>query len=349
MSFREALLARLRAEGPLPLARVMALANAHYYAASDPLGRDFTTAPEVSQMFGELVGAWCADLWQRAGRPEVALVELGPGRGTLARDMLRVLAAAGLAPPVHFVETSPRLRALQAEAVPGAVFHEDLATLPCDAALLVVANEFLDVLPVTQFVRTALGWALRTVATQGDELVFQAVEPVRLAMIPEALREAAEGAVFERNFAAEQVAAALARRLAAQGGAALLVDYGHAGPVLGDTLQALCGGAPVPPLEGAGDGDLTAHVDFAAIAAAAARAAPVSAFGPIPQGAFLAALGLRQRAERLKAGKPPETRARIEAEVARLAGAGAMGRLFKALAMVAPGWPAPVGFPSFEP
>ncbi len=350
MSLRDTLLARIRAEGPLPLARVMALANAHYYARAEPFGAagDFVTAPEVSQMFGELIGAWCADLWLRAGRPEVALVELGPGRGTLARDMLRGMAVAGLAPPVHFVETSPRLRALQARAVPGASFHDDPATLPADAALLVVANEFLDALPLTQFERTALGWALRTVAVEQDELAFRADEPVRLAMIPEALRDAPEGAVFERNFAAEQLAAALARRLAAQGGAALLVDYGHVGPALGDTLQALRGGRPAAPLEALGEGDLSAHVDFAAVAAAA-RAAGAVVAGPVAQGDFLLALGLGARAEALKAGRPAEVRARIAAEAARLAGAGAMGRLFKAQALLAPGWPAPAGFPSVAP
>ncbi len=346
MSFRDALVARLRVDGPLPLARVMALANAHYYAHAEAIGRDFVTAPEVSQMFGELVGAWLADLWQRAGRPAVRLVELGPGRGTLMRDMLRAMAVAGLAPPVHFVETSPRLRALQAAAVPGAMFHDDLAALPDDAPLLVVANEFLDALPVTQFERNALGWVLRTVAAEGEGLAMRAIEPVKLAMIPEAVREAPEGAVHERNFAAEQVAATLARRLAAQGGAALLVDYGHEGPALGDTLQATCAGVPAPPLEALGAGDLTAHVDFAAIAGAAARAAPVGLFGPVAQGDFLAALGLAARAEALKAGRPPETRARIAAEAARLAGTGAMGALFRALALVAPGWPAPAGFPS---
>lgn len=351
MTFRDALVARLRAEGPLPLARVMALANAHYYAHAEPFGAegDFVTAPEVSQMFGELVGAWVADLWQRAGRPAVHLVELGPGRGTLAADMLRACAAAGLAPSVHFVETSERLRRLQAEAVPRARFHAELATLPADAPLLVVANEFLDALPLTQFARTPLGWAVRTVAAEGDALAFRAVEPVRLAMIPDAVRDAPEGAVFERNFAAEQVAATLARRLAVQGGAALLVDYGHTGPALGDTLQALRRGRPAPPLEALGEGDLSAHVDFAAVAGAASRAAPVGVHGPVSQGDFLLALGLGARAAALKAGKPAEVRARIAAEAARLAGAGAMGRLFRVLALVAPGWPAPAGFPSVQP
>jgi SAM-dependent MidA family methyltransferase len=347
LSFRDELLARLYTGGPMPLARVMALANAHYYATREPFGEagDFVTAPEISQMFGELVGAWAADLWQRAGRPRTDFVELGPGRGTLAADALRAAASAGWVPEVHFVETSPRLRALQRAAVPAAVFHEDIDTLPADRPLLVVANEFLDALPVTQFVRTGIGWALRTVRATGDGLAFEAVEPVKLAMIPDALLHAPEGAILERGFAAEQVAASLGRRLAAQGGAALLIDYGYEGPALGETLQALKEGAPADPLEALGDGDLSAHVDFAGLAAAAVRAG-ARAFGPVPQGVFLEALGLPARAARLKAGKPADARAAITAAAARLAGAGAMGRLFRVLALAAPGWPAPAGFPN---
>lgn len=350
MSFREALAERIRAEGPLPLARVMALANAHYYAHHLPFGTagDFVTAPEISQMFGELLGAALADLWDRAGRPAVHLVELGPGRGTLMADLLRVTGRAGMAAPIHFVETSPRLAAEQKARIPAAIHHETLATLPDDAPLLVVANEFLDSLPLTQFERNALGWSLRTVAMEGDGFAFQAVEPVKLAMVPEAIREAAEGSVFERNFAAEQVAAALARRLALQGGAALLIDYGYEGPAIGDTLQAIAAGRFAEPLDALGKGDLSAHVDFASIAAAARRAAPdgapVAVHGPVDQGSFLLALGLRARADRLKAAASLERRAEVEAAVARLAGAGAMGRLFKVMALTGPGWPEPAGF-----
>lgn len=344
--FAARLAARLAREGPLPLARLMAEANAHYYASQDPFGAggDFVTAPEISQMFGELLGAFAADLWSRAGRPPAHLVELGPGRGTLMADMLRAAARAGLDAPVHFVETSPRLAAACRARVPHATVHAAPDTLPTDGALLVVANEFFDSLPLTQFVRTGPGWALRTVAAGAQGLVFRAEDTVKLALIPAAVRDAPEGSIHERSFAGEALAAGLARRLAAQGGAALVIDYGYAGPALGDTLQALAGGAFADPLAVAGDGDLSAHVDFAALAAAATRAAPVRAFGPVDQGAFLLRLGLRERADRLKALAPLERRARIEAEVARLAGAGAMGRLFKILALVAPGWPEPAGF-----
>ncbi|KAK0331138.1 hypothetical protein LTR94_030102, partial [Friedmanniomyces endolithicus] len=152
--------------GPIPVSQFMAAANAHYYATRDPLGAggDFTTAPEISQMFGELIGAWAADLWDRAGRPAVAWVELGPGRGTLTADARRVMAHAGLTPPVHLVETSPTLRDEQAKRVPHAEWAVDTVGLPEDGPLLVVANEFFDALPIRQLVKTAEGWRERLVA-----------------------------------------------------------------------------------------------------------------------------------------------------------------------------------------
>src|SRR6187402_892241 len=154
--------------GPIPLSQFMGAANAHYYATRDPLGArgDFTTAPEISQMFGELIGLWCADLWDRAGRPAVAWVELGPGRGTLAADALRAMSKAGLTPPVHFVETSPVLRDAQAQAVPHAEWSLDIVGVEEDAPLLVVANEFFDALPIRQLVKTEMGWRERLVACQ---------------------------------------------------------------------------------------------------------------------------------------------------------------------------------------
>ena len=149
----------------------MALCNAHYYATRDPLGTagDFTTAPEISQMFGEMIGLWAADLWLRAGKPDVAWVELGPGRGTLSADALRAMGKAGLAPPVHLVETSPVLREAQRRAVPGATHHESMAALPIDRPLIVVANEFFDALPIRQIVRTEAGWHERMVDLDGDD------------------------------------------------------------------------------------------------------------------------------------------------------------------------------------
>ncbi len=325
----------------------MALAAEHYYATHEPFGPagDFVTAPEISQMFGELVGLWLADLWQRAGAPvPVAIAELGPGRGTLMADALRAIAQAapGLvaAAQLHLVERSPRLRAQQAQRLPGASWHGSIEGLPTDRPLLLVANEFLDALPLTQFERTADGWALRRVGPDGWDLDL-AANP---AFIPAPFRAAAPGRVHERSFAAEAVASSIAKRLAAQGGAALFVDYGYTGPALGDTLQALRRGTHADPLATLGDADISAHVDFGAIARAAAPHAIVH--GPEAQGMFLESIGMAGRADRLKAMASIETRAEIEAARVRLVSVGAMGRLFQALAIVAPGWPAPAGFPN---
>ncbi len=328
----------------------MALAADHYYATREPFGRsgDFVTAPEISQMFGEIIAAWLADLWQRAGSPaHILLAELGPGRGTLMADILRTLGklTPALCPEIHLVERSPRLRAEQAMKIPGAAWHDSLDTLPAGAPILLVANEFFDALPLTQFERTPVGWALRAVSNGRFDLSLEA----NPAIIPVPLRDAAPGAVYERNFASEAVAASIARRLAAQGGAALIIDYGYSGPALGDTLQAIRNGAFADPVSTLGSADISAHVDFAALASAATRAAPITCFGPEDQGAFLTALGIRARADRLKALASVQSRAETEAAVARLIAPGAMGRLFKVLALVAPGWPNPSALPKRIP
>ena len=342
----------LRREGPLPLARVMAIAADHYYATKEPFGPagDFVTSPEISQMFGELVGLWLADIWQRAGSPaDVRLVELGPGRGTLMADALRAIGRAApalrAAIRLHLVEKSPRLRALQAKLLPDAQWHDDLSSLPEDAPLLLVANEFLDALPLTQFEKLEDGWVMRRVEATADAgAKWDRSVGANLAFIPAVLRDAPKGSVYERNFGSEQLAAALARRLAAQGGAALFIDYGYPGPALGDTLQALKGGRFAEPLETLGEADLSAHVDFAAVARAAAPHARVQ--GPEPQGMFLEALGLSARAEALKSLASLERRAEIEAARVRLASPAAMGRLFQALAISNADWPVPAGFPT---
>jgi NADH dehydrogenase [ubiquinone] 1 alpha subcomplex assembly factor 7 len=345
-----ALSAMIAADGPLPLARAMAVAAEHYYATHEPFGAagDFVTAPEISQMFGELIGLWLVDLWQRAGMPApFLLVELGPGRGTLMQDALR---AAGKAAPgfvaaarLHLVERSARLRAQQAARLPGATWHDRLEEVPAGLPMLLVANEFLDALPLTQLERTQDGWALRRVGADGWDLALEA----NPAMVPAAVRDAAPGSVFERNFAAEAVAAQVAKRVAADGGAALFIDYGYLGPALGDTLQAIRGGAFADVLGTLGEADISAHVDFGAVAAAAAPHAGV--FGPEAQGVFLEALGIGARAEALKRLASLEQRAAISAAAARLVSAGAMGRLFQALAIVSRGWPAPAGLPSLAP
>jgi SAM-dependent MidA family methyltransferase len=306
----------------MPLVEYMAEANAYYYATRDPLGAagDFTTAPEISQMFGELVGLWLADLWLRSGRPAGAhYVELGPGRGTLAADALRAMKGAGLTPHVHFVETSPVLRRAQKARVAGADWHDDLSTLPDDGVLLVVANEFFDALPVRQL--DTAGREIKVVLRDGRFMRTGEVET-------------------ESSPASLAIAADLSRRLAAQGGAALIVDYGYEGPGRGDTLQAVHRHAYADPFEAPGERDLTAHVDFGALAAAAEG---VRISGPVPQGAWLDFMGLPLRAAALARAAPDRTE-EINAARDRLSAPSQMGRLFKVLAFSAPEWQEPAGF-----
>jgi NADH dehydrogenase [ubiquinone] 1 alpha subcomplex assembly factor 7 len=304
----------------------MGEANAHYYATRDPLGAagDFTTAPEISQMFGEMVGAALADYWDRAGRPGDALyVELGPGRGTLAADALRVMAQADLKPQVHFVETSPVLREAQRERHPGAVWHQDLATIPPESALLIVANEFFDALPIRQWV----GDAERRVTLQDDGFVFTA-----------------DGQIREDSPEREAVAWNIAAQLAARGGIALVVDYGHARSGTGDTLQAVRGHRFADVLAEPGEQDLTSHVDFEALSLAT-EVTGVAIHGPVEQGAWLETLGIAQRAAAL-AKASPDRADEIMAAKARLCDPDAMGKLFKVMAIRHRDWPAPAGFGS---
>ena len=312
----------------------MAAANAEYYASHDPF-RDFTTAPEISQVFGELLGVWAAVAWEGAGRPDpVILAEAGPGRGTLMQDALRAVrrVAPGFAAAVrvHLVETSPRLRAIQAAVVPDAVWHERLEGLP-PGPMVLLANEFLDALPIRQFVRRGSGWTERFV----EEGAF--VE--RDAAGPD--REAAEGEVVEVNEVAEGVVRWLAGRIAAEGGAALLLDYGPAASAPGESLQALREGRPSDPLVQPGGADLTAHVDFAALAAVAVG---VAVHGPVRQGPFLAQLGLFQRTGVLARTQTPAKAAALVQSAQRLAEPDRMGGLFKALALCRVGAPVPPGF-----
>lgn len=330
--------------GPIPVAQFMAAANAHYYATRDPLGvaGDFITAPEISQMFGELIGAWLADLWLRAGKPDLHYVELGPGRGTLAADALRAMAKSGLDPPAHFVETSPVLRAIQAERVPAALFHDDVTSLPDDRPLLIVANEFFDALPVYQMVKSADGWRERRVACQDVLFLPVAGKRVPKDVIAPDLRDAPAGSVVETSPASVAIARALAARLARQGGAALIVDYGYDGPALGETLQAVKGHGFANPFEAPGEHDLTAHVDFATLASIA-QLSGARIHGPVSQGEFLGALGLAGRAAMLARANPEQGDVLAGAHH-RLTSPSEMGSLFRAMAFVAPDWPPPAGF-----
>lgn len=321
----------------------MARAAAAYYAGRDPFGAegDFTTAPEMTQAFGECLGLWAAVAWQAMGRPDpVALAELGPGRGTLMADALR--AAAEMAPDfraaarVHLVETSPRLREAQAARLGGAVaaWHGDVATLPALPAIL-LANEFLDALPIRQFVRRGGGWRERFVAA-GAFLE----RPVEEA--PPLPAEAPEGAVHEVGETARAIGAGLGAHVARHGGCALLLDYGPAEGGFGDSLQAMARHGAADPLGPAGSADITAHVDFAALAAAA-RAAGAAVAGPLPQGVFLGRLGLFTRAAMLARMDPKGAPGHLAA-AQRLAAPEHMGRLFKVLCLCHPGLPPLPGF-----
>jgi SAM-dependent MidA family methyltransferase len=316
---------------------------AHYYASRDPLGLggDFTTSPEISQMFGELLGLWAAAVWQGMGSPTgFRLVELGPGRGTLMADALRALRRVpglldGL--EVHLVETSPALRERQRAALaPHAArvsWHERLEEVP-PGPLVVIANEFFDALPVRQFVARTGAWHERVVERGGEDLRF-GVAPVPEDSITVPPRE---GAILEVPRAGSALMETLARRLVHDGGAALVIDYGYWGPAFGDTLQALKAHAFADPLSEPGEADLTAHVDFHRLARAAASAG-AAVHGPLSQGDFLRALGIEVRALALKARASPEQAQAVETGLRRLTDPEGMGELFKVLAVSHPGMP----------
>ncbi|MCT2399293.1 class I SAM-dependent methyltransferase [Novosphingobium mangrovi (ex Huang et al. 2023)] len=331
--------------GPITLLHYMGESNARYYADKDPLGSagDFITAPEISQMFGELVGLWLADIWIRAGRDERAhYVELGPGRGTLARDALRVMKRFGLEPQVHFVEGSAALRDIQLAGVPQAHWHHDLASLPEDGPLLVVANEFLDALPVRQLVKTPQGWRERMVDYRDGRFLPVAGDKPMDAAVPEAMRKAEDGTLIETCPGASTAVSEIAARLVDQGGAALFIDYGHDRSRTGSTLQALKAHAKVDPFELPGEADLTCHVDFAAMADAAL---PCGArhLGTVTQRDFLRGLGIEERAGKLAASAPQHAAA-IQAGKDRLIAEEQMGTLFKVMGLASPDWPDGAGF-----
>jgi SAM-dependent MidA family methyltransferase len=314
---------RIGAEGPISVEAFMEACNAYYYATRDPLGAggDFTTAPEISQMFGEMVGACLGDAWKRAGAPSDAIyVELGPGRGTLSSDALRVLRKSGFAGEVHFVETSPVLRQAQKEAVPNAVSHETVEEIPA-RPLLLVANEFLDALPIRQFV----GALERRVVVAAGGLAFDR-----------------DGEIVELSPARDEAVASIAICIAQKGGAALLIDYGHGKSSPGDTLQAVRGHRFSPVLESPGEQDLTAHVDFEAVAREAIEAG--AAVTPlVSQGEWLTRLGIKARAQALSSANP-ERRLEIDEAIERLVAPDKMGSLFKVLGLHSANWPSPAGF-----
>ncbi len=314
---------RIRAEGPISVEAYMEACNTYYYATRDPLGTagDFTTAPEISQMFGELVGAALADCWRRAGSPADAIyVELGPGRGTLAADALRMMRSAGFSGEAHLVETSPMLREAQRAAVTDASWHQTIEQLP-DVPMLLAANEFLDALPIRQHV----SGVERRISVAGGGLAFDR-----------------DGEIVETSPARDEAVSLLSRKIVANGGAALIVDYGHERSAPGDTLQAVRAHGFASVLECPGEQDLTAHVDFEPVANAA-RCAGAGVTALATQGDWLKRLGIAERAATL-AERNPERANDIAAALQRLTDDGQMGSLFKVIAIHAPNWPVPAGF-----
>ncbi len=350
--------------GPITLERYMELALAHpvhgYYMTRDPLGSqgDFVTAPEVSQMFGEMIGVWCADYWARMGAPDrVNLVELGPGRGTLMRDLLR---AAKIVKPffaalrICFVETSPVLRRVQKakleNAGPPVAWFNRFEDVPAGKTI-VIANEFFDALPAQQFVRTADGWHERNVGMNRDGSLCYSFAPAPERSIH---LDSRVGAILEINHCAIREMSAIAKRIVMDGGVALAIDYGYTQPGVGNTFQAVRRHAYVDPLDDPGNADLTTHVNFAALAEAA-RLAGARVFGPIPQGDFLTRLGVRERATALASNSDELRATRVQSELARLIGKNigdpedftnvvGMGGLFKALSVTQNDGPEPAGF-----
>lgn len=335
----------IRATGPISMMHYMGESNAHYYNSKDVFGEagDFITAPEISQMFGELIGLWLADMWIRAGRTEpVHYVELGPGRGTLARDAARAMKRYGLTPRMHLVETSMELRDVQLAQVPDAQFHHDLSRIPNDGPVLVVANEFLDALPVRQLVRTEHGWREVMVGLDGEGFVETVGQMPMESALPEARRDAPLGTVIETCPGAAATLFEVAGRLVNQGGAALFIDYGYATSQPGSSIQAVRGHQKVGVLEQPGKVDISAHVDFEQMKQIA-LSRECKCLGIAEQGAFLRALGIDQRADALAEFAPQHREALMSARD-RLADADQMGSLFKVLGLAAPDWPDGAGF-----
>jgi NADH dehydrogenase [ubiquinone] 1 alpha subcomplex assembly factor 7 len=341
----------IQSSGPMPVWRYMELCLMHpehgYYVSRDPLGRegDFTTAPEVSQMFGELLGLWAASVWRAIGSPPaLRLVELGPGRGTMMADALRALRVL---PPLyqslstHLVEINPVLREKQRATLSGVrnlSWHDSIDDVP-EGPAVIFANEYFDVLPIHQVVKRETGWHERVVKLDdGGKLVFAAADeptPRFEVLLPPLVRAAPVGAVFEWRPDAEIMK--IARRVREQDGAALIIDYGHLRSDAGDTFQAIARHSFADPLKNPGQADVTAHVDFQALVRAAEDMG-ARTHGPVTQGEFLKRLGIETRALTLMGKTTPEVSADISNALKRLtdSGRGGMGSMFKVLAITEP-------------
>ncbi|MEH2479184.1 NADH dehydrogenase [ubiquinone] 1 alpha subcomplex assembly factor 7 [Nitrobacteraceae bacterium AZCC 2146] len=344
----------IKSAGPMPVWRYMQLCLTHpqygYYVSRDPLGRegDFTTAPEVSQMFGELLGLWSASVWRAIGSPPfLNLIELGPGRGTMMADALRALRVL---PPlyqalsIHLVEINPVLRDKQKATLSGArniAWHDSIDTVPAGPSVI-LANEYFDVLPIHQVVKRESGWHERTVEITDDgQLIFGASPdplPRFEVLLPPLVRAAPVGAVFEWRPDTEIMK--IASRVRDEGGAALIVDYGHTRSDAGDTFQAIARHSFTDPLKNPGQADVTAHVDFQALGRAAEDVG-ARVHGPVPQGEFLKRLGIETRAVTLMAKASPEVSEDVAGALKRLidGGRGGMGSMFKVIGISDPGIP----------
>ncbi|HXI05502.1 MAG TPA: class I SAM-dependent methyltransferase [Bradyrhizobium sp.] len=342
----------IKSSGPMPVWRYMELCLMHpqhgYYVSRDPLGRegDFITAPEVSQMFGELLGLWAASVWRAIGQPPLLrLIELGPGHGTMMADALRALR---ILPPlyqsltIHMVEVNPVLREKQRETLSGTrniTWHDSIDDV-LDGPAVIFANEYFDVLPIHQVVKRETGWHERTVELdKNGKLVFaHAPDPMPRfdVLLPPLVRAAPEGAVFEWRPDSEIMK--IARRVREQDGAALIIDYGHLRSDAGDTFQAIARHSFTDPLTNPGQADVTAHVDFQALGRAAEDIG-ARVHGPVTQGDFLRRLGIEARAATLTAKAAPEAAAEVESALKRLTdtGRGGMGSMFKVIGVSQPG------------
>lgn len=348
MTLRDQIIRQITQTGPITLADYMTTCLLHptlgYYTTRDPFGRtgDFVTAPEVSQMFGELVGLALAQTWLTQGAPDhFILAELGPGRGTLMADVLRATAAVpgfAKAASVHMVETSPTLCRIQKQAVPQASHHDSITTLP-DGPVYIIANEFFDALPIRQFTREPGGWAETVIGLTGGALTLGRTTAAPLEHLDNRLADTPKGQIIETRPAADQIATEIARRIAQHGGAAIVIDYGGA-QTMGDTFQAVANNRFADPLADPGNADLTAHVDFGAIVQAATGAAhaPLTS-----QGRFLERLGITDRARQLAKNLTSKALDQHIAAHHRLTHPDEMGDLFKVLALHPTGTPPPPG------
>ncbi|MCB1562069.1 MAG: SAM-dependent methyltransferase [Alphaproteobacteria bacterium] len=350
---------RIRDNGPLNIGEFMAEALTHpqhgYYMDKDPFGRagDFTTAPEISQMFGEMIGVWAADLWQLMGAPESFIwLECGPGRGTLSADALRAtrhVPGFHEAAEIHLLEASPVLKKAQAQALAGfkPVWHETLETLPAGKPLILIANEFLDALPIRQMLKTAKGWEERVVATDigGTGLVYASRDLTSedRARIPTHITGTPEGTIFEFSPARDLFIKAVCRCLREHGGAALFIDYGYERSAPGETLQAVRAHEYVPVLSKPGESDISAHVDFGQLLRTA-RDSGVHTLGPVPQGRFLQTLGIGLRAQTLAQKASSVQREELEKALHRLTDSAQMGALFKVAGLYYGTKTVPTGF-----